>query len=70
MDAHGVFGVNIDSQVPMGALGEALLAAEGITIIPQLLRYLGRVVYCPGDMGDARTMLCQEFGLSGTWSGL
>jgi hypothetical protein len=30
----------------MGALSEALLSPEGITISPQLLRYLGRVIYC------------------------
>ena len=54
----------------METLGEALLAPQGIAISPQLLRYLGRIIYCSGDMSNARTMLCQKFGLSGTWSRL
>jgi hypothetical protein len=53
----------------MGALGKAVLSPEGIALSPQLLSDLGRVIYCPGYMVNAGTMLCQVLGLPGTWSG-
>ena len=66
MYTHGILRVDIDSRVPIGALGEALLSPEGIAIGHQLSCYLGRVIYCPGHVGDAGTMLRME-GYTYTW---
>jgi hypothetical protein len=70
MYTHGIFGVDVDSRVPMGALREALFPPQGIAVGFQLLNDLGRVIYCPGHMVNAGAVLCQVFSLPGARSGL